>query len=153
MGDSGPCSGAMAKNILVTGGNSGIGLALCKLLATSTQPDSEYPTPVPPSCYVFLGARNLAKGAAALKTITDKFPDAASKIEVLQIDVADDASCAAAAAALKAKGVTLYGLVNNAGLGLAQEEAGTKGVEEILNVNYYGPKRVTEAMVGLIDPA
>jgi NAD(P)-dependent dehydrogenase (short-subunit alcohol dehydrogenase family) len=61
---------------------------------------------------------------------------------VVQIDVTDDASCKAAAASLKDKGVTLYALVNNAGMGLAQPGAG--GMEEILNTNYYGPKRVTE---------
>lgn len=99
-----------------------------------------------------MGARDLAKGAAALKSITDAFPEAAAQIEVLQIDVADDASCTAAAAALKAKGVKLYAIVNNAGLGLAQEEAGSSGTQQILNVNMYGPKRVTEAMVELIDP-
>lgn len=125
------------KHVVVTGASSGIGLALCKLLATEH------------SCYVYLGTRNLTKGAEQLKTITDAFRDTASKIELLQIDVGDDASCAAAAASLKAKGVTLYALVNNAGTGLSH-----KGIEtpEIFNTNYKGPKRVTEAMVGLIDP-
>merc|ERR1719440_1240649 len=99
-----------------------------------------------------MGSRDKARGEAAVKSITDRFPDAASKMEVLQIDVADDASCKAAAAALKAKGVTLYALVNNAGLGLGQEEAASADAEKILNVNVFGPKRVTEAMVGLIDP-
>lgn len=139
----------MAKHILVTGGNAGIGRALCKLLATSTQPTSDFPTPVPPQCYVYLGSRNSAKGEAAVKSITDEFPAAKGKIEMLQIDVVDDASCAAAAASLKAKGVTLYALVNNAGMGLAQESVtGTAG---ILDTNYYGPKRVTESLVDLID--
>merc|ERR1712113_1007578 len=92
-------------------------------------------------------------GEAAVKKIIDDFPDAAGKIEMLQIDVTDDASCATAAAALKAKGVCLYALVNNAGLGLAQTEAASADVGQILNTNYYGPKRVTEAMVELLDPA
>jgi NAD(P)-dependent dehydrogenase (short-subunit alcohol dehydrogenase family) len=136
----------------VTGGNSGIGLALCKLLATSTQPKSEFKTPAPPPCYVFLGARSLERGKAAVKKIVDEFPDAAGKIEVLQIDVSDDASCAKAAAELKSKGVSLYALVNNAGLGLAQNEAQDSGAARIMNTNFYGPKRVTEAMADLIDP-
>jgi len=139
----------MAKNILVTGGNAGIGLALCKILATGAPTGSEYPAPAVPNCKVFLGSRSAEKGAAAVKSITDAFPDAAGKIEMVQIDVTDDASCAAAAESLKAKGVTLYALVNNAGMGLAQPGAG--GPDAILNTNFYGPKRVTEAMLPLID--
>jgi len=140
----------MAKNILVTGGNAGIGLALCKILATGAPTGSEYPAPAVPNCKVFLGSRSAEKGAAAVKSITDAFPDAAGKIEMVQIDVTDDASCAAAAESLKAKGVTLYALVNNAGMGLAQPGAGG-GPDAILNTNFYGPKRVTEAMLPLID--
>lgn len=126
------------QHILVTGGNSGIGLALCKRLVTER------------GCYVYLGSRSAERGAAALKTITDAFPDTASKLEMVQLDVTDDKSVAAAAQALKAKGVTLYALVNNAGMGLAHGDCG--GAEAILNTNYLGPKRVTEAMVDLIDP-
>jgi len=87
-----------------------------------------------------------------VKKIIDEFPSAAGRIEVLQIDVSDDASCATAAAALKAKAVCLYAIVNNAGLGLAQNEAASADCGRILNTNYYGPKRVTEAMVELIHP-
>ena len=53
----------MSKHILVTGGNSGIGLALCKLLIKDH------------SCYVYLGSRNAEKGAAAMKTILEEVPD------------------------------------------------------------------------------
>jgi NAD(P)-dependent dehydrogenase (short-subunit alcohol dehydrogenase family) len=98
-----------------------------------------------------MGARDPAKGEAAIKAITDECPEAAGKIEVLEIDVSNDASCAAAAASLKAKGVTLYALCNNAGMGLAQGEAAGATTEQILNTNYLGPKRVTDAMAELID--
>ena len=64
---------------------------------------------------------------------------------MLQIDVGDDASCKAAAEVLKTKGVKLYALVNNAGV------AGQQGDELILNTNYEGPKRVTDAMISLIE--
>ena len=130
----------MSKSILVTGASSGIGLALCKLLVRDH------------GCHVFMGARDPAKGAGCLKGILDEVPAAAGKIEVLQIDVTDGASVAAAAAALKAKGVTLYGLVNNAGVGLAQADA-PKAADGILATNLWGVKRVSEAMVGLIDPS
>ena len=58
----------MSKHILVTGGNSGIGLALCKLLIKDH------------SCFVYLGSRNAEKGAAAMKTILEEVPD---KVKIL----------------------------------------------------------------------
>mmetsp|Transcript_36299 Transcript_36299/g.60112 ORF Transcript_36299/g.60112 Transcript_36299/m.60112 type:complete len:286 (+) Transcript_36299:73-930(+) len=128
----------MSKHILVTGASSGIGLALCKLLARDH------------GCHVYLGARNPAKGDNCLKGILAEVPAAAGKVEVITIDVTDDVSVNAAVDSLKAKGVTLYGLVNNAGVGLAQPDA-PSGPEGILLTNFYGVKRVTDAMIGLLD--
>lgn len=79
----------MSKHILVTGGNSGIGLALCKLLIKDH------------SCYVYLGSRNTSKGAAALKIILKDVADKSNFIEVIQIDVGDDQSCKSTAKILK----------------------------------------------------
>eukprot|EP00308_Calcidiscus_leptoporus_P005632 CAMPEP_0119377520 /NCGR_PEP_ID=MMETSP1334-20130426/45294_1 /TAXON_ID=127549 /ORGANISM="Calcidiscus leptoporus, Strain RCC1130" /LENGTH=276 /DNA_ID=CAMNT_0007396469 /DNA_START=60 /DNA_END=890 /DNA_ORIENTATION=+ len=123
------------RNILVTGGNAGIGLALCKQLA------------VDHGAKVYMGARNAERGAAGLNTILDAHPDAA--VELLLIDVSDNASVTAAAAQMKAKGVSLYALVNNAGVGLGTGDEG----EYLLNVNFYGPKRVTDAFFELIEPS
>ena len=53
----------MTKHILVTGGNSGIGLALCKLLIKDH------------SCYVYLGSRDAGRGTAAMKSILEEVPD------------------------------------------------------------------------------
>ena len=82
----------MSKRVLVTGGNSGIGLALCKLLIRDHD------------CYVYLGSRDASRGATALKSIIEEVPEKADKIEVIQIDVGNDASCKSAAEALKGRG-------------------------------------------------
>jgi len=120
------------KSILVTGGNAGIGLALCKQLVIDHK------------CFVYMGTRNLQRGETGLKTIVDAHPEAKNSIELVQIDVSSDASVTAAANALKSKGVQLYALVNNAGVGL-------KSSGDVLNTNFYGPKRVSDAILPLID--
>jgi NAD(P)-dependent dehydrogenase (short-subunit alcohol dehydrogenase family) len=124
------------KSILVTGGNSGIGLALCKLLATEH------------GCHVFLGSRDEARGAKALATIAEAHPGAA--VEVVQIDVASDASVQAAAAAVAKSGKKLYAVVNNAGIGLAQPNAEAKDTAAIVNTNFRGPRRVVDAFADLV---
>lgn len=129
----------MVQHVVVTGGNAGIGRALCKLLAAEH------------GCHVFMGARDVSKGQAALADIVAEDSRAQGKIEVVQMDVRSDASVAAAAGAVKAslgEGTSLYGLVNNAGVGLAH------GVdtEPILDTNLFGAKRVCDAFVPLLDP-
>merc|ERR1711953_1111885 len=126
----------MIKHILVTGASSGIGLALCKLLIRDH------------SCYVYLGSRNVAKGEMAKKTILEEVPNKADMIEVVQIDVGNDFSVKAAAKSLRDRGVKLYALVNNAGIA----GSGADVTDVMMNTNYEGPKRVTDAFVGLIDP-
>ena len=128
----------LTRTILVTGGNAGIGLALCKQLAKDH------------GCRVFMGARSRARGTAAVQSIADEHgTDVSSRVEVLDLDVADDSSVLEAAATLKSKGVTLYALVNNAGVGFRSDPG---QVESLLNTNFYGPKRCSDAFLSLIDP-
>ena len=126
------------KSIFVTGGNAGIGLALCKQLVVEHKVSK-----------VFMGARSADRGASGIKSITDAHPEVADQLELIQIDVGDDGSVAAAAAALKARGVILYALVNNAGVGL---QTNPSQQATLLNTNFYGPKRVSESFMELIDP-
>lgn len=127
------------KSVLVTGANSGIGFALSKRLITEK------------GCFVYMGARSKEKGAAAVQKLLSEFPEAVGKLEMVDIDVCDQASIDAAASSLKDKGVVLDALVNNAGVGLAQE--GVRGAEHIVDTNYGGPHRVTKAMEPLINKA
>jgi len=119
--------------ILVTGGNSGIGLALCKQLAEK-------------GCHVFLGSRSEERGTAAVKSITEAVPEA--KVELVQIDVCSEDSIATAAKTVKEKfgEETLYALVNNAGCGLAHGVSG----DTVVQTNLYGPKLVIEGFLPLL---
>eukprot|EP00929_Paragymnodinium_shiwhaense_P069876 TRINITY_DN35306_c0_g1_i1.p2 TRINITY_DN35306_c0_g1~~TRINITY_DN35306_c0_g1_i1.p2 ORF type:complete len:281 (+),score=70.71 TRINITY_DN35306_c0_g1_i1:46-888(+) len=129
-----------AQRVLVTGGNAGIGLALCKQLL------------VDHGCHVYLCSRSPEKGKAALDGL-GLAEEAAARCTVLQLDVESDESVAAAAAAVKeslqASGESLYAVVNNAGTGLAHKTS----AEVVMNTNLYGPKRVCEAFLPLLSPA
>ena len=94
-------SRAAPKRILVTGGSNGIGKALCRVLARDH------------GCHVYLTARDESRGRAAAEEI-----GLGQAVEVLQLDTTDDESVRRCAAGLKGKGVTLYAIVNNAGVGL-----------------------------------
>eukprot|EP00980_Cylindrotheca_fusiformis_P001878 scaffold429_cov114-Cylindrotheca_fusiformis.AAC.5 len=80
---------------------------------------------------------------------SQSYAGADAKVELLRIDVEDEDSIQEAAAKLKDKGVTLTGIVNNAGTGLGHGSTG----EKIMNVNLMGPKRVVDNFQDLLDPA
>ena len=67
---------------------------------------------------------------------------------MVALDVASDDSVTAAAEQVKAavNGESLYGIVNNAGIGL-----GSDALEAVLNVNVRGIKRVSDSFLSLLD--
>mmetsp|Transcript_8608 Transcript_8608/g.25270 ORF Transcript_8608/g.25270 Transcript_8608/m.25270 type:complete len:294 (+) Transcript_8608:48-929(+) len=131
-------AGMALRRVLVTGGNTGIGLALCKQLVAED------------GCHVYLGSRNAEKGAAAVKSILAAAPEAEGKLELIQVDTSSAASIAAAADAVKEMlgPEPLYALVNNAGTGLAHGVT----AEVIMKTNLDGPKAMCEAFIPLLDP-
>jgi carbonyl reductase 1 len=119
------------NKLLVTGGNAGIGFALCRQLVIDHE------------CHVFLGSRSSARGAEAVSSIQSMIPDGCKGlVELLTLDVGSDESVLAAAETLKSKlgGDRLYGIVNNAGVGPQHSDP-----VEIVNVNLFGPRRIAEA--------
>ena len=126
------------KRILVTGANKGIGLAICRKIL-ETEDDT----------FVFLGSRNVDRGNQAKEKLTAENSEWSSRIEVLELDVGSDDSVAAAAQKvtqqLSNETSPLYGIVNNAGIGLHADT-----LRDTLNVNMLGQKRICEAFLPLL---
>ena len=90
--------------VFVTGANTGLGLYTVKALYRST---NVYTT--------LLGARDLSKASAAIEEVKREYPDSASSIEPIQIDLEDDTSIARAHETISKKYNRIDVLLNNAG--------------------------------------
>ena len=129
-----------SKRVLVTGANKGVGRATVAAILAARD-----------DICVLLGARDLERGRAARALLLDRNPSWEARLEVLRIDVSDDADVATAAETVATRFGTqpapLYGIINNAGIGLGDGE-----MRAVVNVNTYGPERVCEAFLPLLDP-
>jgi NAD(P)-dependent dehydrogenase (short-subunit alcohol dehydrogenase family) len=96
-------------------------------------------------CHVFLGSRDPTKGATAVDDVKAHSGENTA-VELVVIDVSNDASVKAAAEQLRGMGIQLDALVNNAGIGLKT----SSDAEGVVNTNLYGVKRVTEAFLPLL---
>ena len=129
------------KRILITGANKGIGLAtVAKLLGSYDE------------TFLLLGSRDSKKGQQALDSLLDIQPEWKDRLDLIQIDVEQDLSVNSAAEEVVTKfGKTpspLYAIVNNAGIGDSM-----LGLNKVLQVNTFGPKRVCDAFLPLLNPS
>lgn len=122
------------RRVLVTGANKGIGFAIVEAILREHD-----------DTFVFLGARDPARGDRARQTLIDDRPEWEPRVRVVALDVASDASVEAAARTVDAP---LYAVVNNAGVG---RSAGT--LQAVLDVNVFGVHRVCEAFLPRLDPS
>jgi NAD(P)-dependent dehydrogenase (short-subunit alcohol dehydrogenase family) len=119
-------------NILVTGGNRGIGLETCRQLAALGHT-------------VLLGSRDHAKGQAAAATLS-------GNVQAVQLDMDDSASIAALAADLAARFGHLDVLINNAAV-ISTIPAATVAEAEMKRVfqtNFHGPHALITALLPLL---
>jgi NAD(P)-dependent dehydrogenase (short-subunit alcohol dehydrogenase family) len=136
------------KVALVTGANQGVGFQIAKALA-----DAGY--------VVYVGSRNLQNGEAAVEKI-------GGKAQVMQLDVTDKNSIAAAARKVEEAYGKLDLLVNNAAIShagnpgstleeiMAGQKASVASIDEMRTVwetNVFGVLAVTQALLPLIRKA
>jgi len=118
------------RAVLITGASSGIGLKTAEVLAAN-------------GFFVYAGAR---------KQADIDMLDAIDNVEGVRLDVNVQEDIDAAVETIKAGGRGLYGLINNAGVVILAPlvEVTEEDLEFQLNVNVYGPYRVTKAFAPLL---
>ena len=124
----------MQKTILVTGGNRGIGLEICRQLAALDHK-------------VIMGTRSKEKGLAQARTIN-------IDVDVQVLDVTNQEQIESLAGYIREKYGKLDVLINNAGIGVGSNgviNADLTEVKEIMETNFYGPWRLTQKMLPLLE--
>ncbi|CAM3129994.1 SDR family oxidoreductase [Mycobacterium colombiense] len=125
---------------VVTGANKGIGRAIVEQLAVA-------------GVTVFLGSRDRARGQAAVDELTSSGLD----VRLLELDITDDASVAAAVKSFTEQADRLDALVNNAGAAFGWSTAPSAEpldqIKAIYDVNVFGTIRVTQAFIPLLKVA
>ncbi|KAK4483457.1 hypothetical protein RD792_010646 [Penstemon davidsonii] len=124
------------KYAVVTGGNKGIGLEICRQLASK-------------GVSVVLTARNEKRGIEAVDKL--KKSGLSDNVMFHQLDILDSRSCSALAEFIKSQIGKLDILVNNAGIGEHSAKKGYELAVDVLQTNYYGAKRTTEALLPVLQ--
>ena len=111
------------KTAVVTGANGGLGLESAKALAGA-------------GAHVDMAARNQEKAQAAFEEIKATYPNAS--LEIVELDLASQASTKQAARSIADRHPTIDILINNAGLMAMPERRTEDGFEMQLGVNHLG---------------
>ncbi|AKA06610.1 short-chain dehydrogenase [Streptomyces noursei ZPM] len=125
--------------MLITGGNKGLGFEAARRLGEL-------------GWTVFLGSRDEGRGRAA----ADRLADGGVKVVMVPLDVTSDESVADAVRAVRQHTDRLDVLINNAGApgkGVAPADATANDIHSVYDTNVYGPVRVTQAFLPLLQAA
>ena len=128
----------MARNVLITGGNSGIGYEMA--LALAAQGDR-----------VIIAARSESKSKAAIDQIKAKHP--AANVEALSLDLADFGDVDRFAAVLLKKMPVIDVMILNAGLYTMKLYKLANGYEAMMGIMHFGHFRLAQHLLGAVKTA
>lgn len=128
------------KKAFITGGNKGIGFGTARLLLQD-------------GFHVYIGSRNVQNGADA---VTKLKAEGFTHVEMVQLDVRDEASVQKARAEIGNKTAVLDVLINNAGINGGSDpytalQASPQEFQAAFDTNVVGVARVTQAFVDLLQ--
>ncbi|MBJ2124172.1 SDR family oxidoreductase [Flavobacterium sp. IB48] len=126
------------KTVLITGANRSIGLETTKQLSEK-------------GLFVYLGARDLAKGEEVVKELNKK---GFQNIKAIQIDVTNAESVLEAKNIVEKEKGKLDILINNAGIlgDIPQSPSATsiENIQKVFDTNFFGVITVTQAFLDLL---
>ncbi|MQX52954.1 SDR family oxidoreductase [Alcanivorax sediminis] len=126
----------MSKRVLITGGNSGIGLCTAEQLAGR-------------GAEVILACRDQDRGRAAVARIKNTHPSA--KVRLFDLDLSDLESVRNSAAVIYRELDHIDVLINNAGVVPTKQGFTNDGYEMQFGVNYLAPVLFTHLMLPLLQ--
>ena len=131
---------SLNKTALVTGGNKGIGFAICRGLLNK-------------GFNIFLAARDVDKGKEAV----DELSTDSNSVQLIELDVIDDESIRRAVGDVSQKTDSLNVLVNNAGIypdeGVNITTVSRELLTKAMNTNAFSPIGITQAFLPLLETA
>ncbi len=125
------------RTVVVTGGNSGIGLETAAALGQL-------------GAHVMITARSPERGAAAVKKIAARIGDIGS-VELVVFDLADLSSVRRGAAEILDRCPHIHVLINNAGLTLSERSETVDGYESTFAINHLGPFLLTTLLLPRLE--
>jgi retinol dehydrogenase 12 len=130
----------MSKNVVITGGNSGIGLETARGLYADGH-------------HLIIGSRNQQKSLDAIQDIRQSRPQSSGSIKYFPLDLAQRQSVEAFAEHVRGQFEHLDILINNSGLMRNEKALHENGVEMTYMVNHFGHFLLTYLLFGLLTKA
>ncbi|KAF2723906.1 NAD(P)-binding protein [Polychaeton citri CBS 116435] len=112
--------------VLITGGNTGLGLEIVKALSKTDTPYE-----------IIIGCRTTSKGDAAIEEVKKEIPQSPSSFSTVAVDLSSDSSLEKAVEEIGSKHGRLDVLVNNGGANFDGEiKSGKMGIREAFNASW-----------------